>query len=130
MQTLRKLVFLLAMMSLSTAAFAGPQQHVVSPDQLAAAVADHAAAQDADRTAIREALAAPQVRDVAASMGVDAARLASAVDTMNGTDLRQAANAARQVNQQLVGGASTIVISTTTVIIILLVLILLVVALK
>ena len=105
-------------------------QHIVPPGQLAATVADHVARQDASRAAIREALARPEVRDVASSMHVDLARAAAAIETMTGTDLAQAANAARTVNQQLVGGASNVVISTTTLIIILLLVIILIIAIK
>jgi 4'-phosphopantetheinyl transferase EntD len=113
----------------SGTAFAG-QQHVVSPSQLSAAMAERTAAQDADRTAVRDALAQSDVRSVATTMGVDLARLDDVVGTMSGADLAQAAAAARQVNQQLVGGASTVVISTTTIIIALLIIILIIVAAK
>jgi hypothetical protein len=105
-------------------------QHVVSPQQLAATVGGHIAQQDADRAAIHEALARPEVRDAAASLSVDLDRVSSTVDTLSGADLTKAADAARQVNHQLVGGASSVVISTTTIVIILLLVILLVVALK
>ena len=105
-------------------------QHVVSPQQLAAAVGGHVAQQDADRTAIHDALARPDVRDAARSLGIDVDRASAAVETLSGPDLSKAADAARQVNQQMVGGASTVVISTTTIIIILLLVILLVVAIK
>ena len=106
------------------------QQHVVSPSDITAAMAHKVAAQDADRAAVREALARPEVQSVAASMGVDLNRANAAVETMGGVDLAQAASAARQVNQQLVGGASTVVISTTTIIIALLVVILIIVIAK
>ena len=127
MQTVRQLfviplVFLMAAASPALA----DQQHAVSPNQLAASVAEHLAQQDTDRAAIKEALARPMVREVAATMGVDLDRLATSTATFSGADLDRAAAAARQVNQQLVGGASTIVISTTTIIIVLLVVILLV----
>ena len=126
----RILVFpLMVLMMASSSAFAD-QQHLVSPSQLAAAVADHVARQDADRAAIREALARPEVQTVATSMGIDLSRANAAVDTVAGAELERAANAARQVNQQLVGGASTIVISTTTIIIILLLVIILIIAVK
>ena len=105
-------------------------QHLVPPGQLTATVTDRVAAQDASRAAIREALARPEVRDVATSMHLDLSRAAAAIETLSGADLDQAANAARSVNEQLVGGASTVVISTTTIIIALLVVILLIVALK
>jgi len=117
-------------LSRQSAGATADQQHLVAPGQLAATVTDHVAHQDANRAAIREALARPAVRDVASSMHLDLARAAAVVETMTGADLEQAANAARTVNQQLVGGASTVVISTTTIIIALLVLIVLIVALK
>jgi hypothetical protein len=113
----------------SSSAFAD-QQHVVDPSQLAAAIDQRVARQDEDRAAIREALARPQVAQIAAALGLDVSRAATAVDTLAGADLARAADAARQVNQQLVGGASTITISTTTIIIALLLLILLIVVIK
>ena len=109
--------------------FADPQ-HVVDRSQLAASVAQHVATQDADRAAIRDALARPEVREVATAMGVDMTRVTTAVDTLKGADLERAAATARQVNDQLVGGASNVTISTTTIIIILLLVILLVIVLR
>src|SRR5262249_15150766 len=118
-------VFLLA----SGSAFAGPQ-HIVAPGQVAATMADRAAAQDADRAAVRDALARPEVRRVAETMGIDLTRVNDAVATMSDADLERASASARQVNQQLVGGASTVVISTTTIIIALLIVILIIIAVK
>jgi hypothetical protein len=131
MSIVRKaLVFLLAaLMAVSTTAFAAGQ-HVVPPAQVAATLADHVAKQDADRTAVREALARPEVQRVATTIGLDLTRATAAVDTMSGADLERAAAAARDVNTQLVGGASTIVISTTTIIIVLLLVIILIIAVK
>lgn len=127
MKTARTLLVLAltAFMMLPGSAYAG-QQHIVTPNQLASTIADRTAAQDADREAVREALNRPEVRGVAESMGVAMDRLDRTVDTMSATDLAQAASAARQVNEQLVGGASTVTISTTTIIIALLVIILIV----
>jgi hypothetical protein len=121
-------VFLILLTTVSSA-FAG-DQHVVSPQQLAATVSQQVAQQDADRAAVRDALARPEVQVVAKKMNVDVTRVAAIADTLRGDDLTQAAHAARQVNAQLVGGASTVVISTTTIIIVLLLLILLVVVVK
>jgi hypothetical protein len=131
MKSVRKLVvFPLAMLMMaSSSAFAG-QQHVVSPGQLAATVADGAAKQDTDRSTVREALEQPEVQAVASKLGLDLSRATAVVDTLSGAELEKAAGAARQVNDQLVGGASTVVISTTTIIIILLLIIILIVALK
>ena len=127
MKTVRKfLVLPLVFVTMAAgSAFAG-QQHIINPSQLSAAVADRASAQDADRAAVRDALARPEVRSVASSMGVDVNQLDNAVATMSGADLERAASTARQVNDQLVGGASTVVISTTPIIIALLVVILIV----
>jgi hypothetical protein len=131
MRTIRQaLVFPLMLLTIAASPAFADQQHIVAPGQLAATVADHVAHQDASRAAIREALARPEVQEVASSMHVDLARATAAVETMMGADLEQAANAAKTVNQQLVGGASTVVISTTTIIIILLVIIILIIAIK
>src|SRR5580765_5269370 len=131
MQSVRALLVysLVALLMVSSSAFAG-QQHVVSPGQLAATVSDSAEKQETDRAAVREALERPEVQAVASKLGLDLSRATSAVDTLAGADLDKAANAAQQVNEQLVGGASSVVISTTTIIIILLLVIILIVALK
>ena len=107
---------------------AADQRHAVSGAALAAAVANHAAKQDADRESIHRALSRPEVIEIAAKTGFDLARLDAATETLSGADLERAAAAARQVNDSLVGGASSVVISTTTIIIALLVVILIVVA--
>jgi hypothetical protein len=129
MSTVRTLLIypLLGLLAASAPALAD-QQHVVAPNQLAATVADHVATQDANRAAVHEALARPEVQTVASSMGLDLTRASAAVDTMSAADLDRAATAARTVNQQLVGGASTVVISTTTIIIVLLIVLIIVVA--
>lgn len=127
MKTVRKLLVVpLVFVTVAAGTASAGQQHIVSPSELSAAVAERTAAQDADRASIREALARPEVKNVAATMGVDVNRLNSAVGTMTASELAEAAATARQVNDQLVGGASTVVISTTTIIIALLLVILIV----
>jgi hypothetical protein len=129
MQTLTRLFFIPAaflVMASSPALAAQQEQHVVAPSELTSAVTAHVASQDADRAAVHQALQKPQVRDMASSMGVDLARVDGVVDTMSGPELAKAGDAARQVNQQLVGGASTLVISTTTIVLVLLLIIILV----
>jgi hypothetical protein len=124
------LVFpLIGLLMASSSALAG-QQHLVSPSQLATAVSDVAAKQDTNRAVVREALGQPAVQEVASKLGLDLIRATAAVDLMSGADLEKAADAAQQVNDQLVGGASTVVISTTTIIIILLLVIILIIAVK
>jgi hypothetical protein len=111
-------------------AFADQAPHVVTPDALATTVAQHAAEQEAERAAIRDALARPEVREVAEQAGVDINHANAIVNTLDGSGLDRAASIARQVNQQLSGGDSTIVISTTTIIILLLLVLLIVLAVK
>ena len=110
-------------------------QSAQAPDarMLASMVHEHAAQQDANRREIREALARPEVRELAGRLGADVNRVIASIDTLPPSELARAADTARQVNQQLdrqlVGGGS-VTLSTTTIIIGLLVIILLVVALK
>ncbi len=128
MSTGRHLIAPVLVLAASTAAFAG-QQHLVPPGRIAAVLDERVAVQDANRAAVREALARPEVREAAAKVGLDLVRADAAVDTLDGPDLERAADAARKVNERFVGGDS-ITITTTTLIIILLLLILLVVAVK
>jgi hypothetical protein len=131
MHTFRQILIapLIAGLLCSTSALA-QERHVIDATQIGQAVEQHAAQQDADRAAIREALNRPEVREAARHFGVDLDRMDASVATLSGHDLERAATAARQVNESLAGGASTLVISTTTIIIILLVLILIIVAVK
>lgn len=129
MRTLRPVLagsFVLVL-ALSASAFA-QERHAVDPAALAHSVTQHVAAQDADRAAIHEALARPEVREMAGRAGIDLDRVDQSVDTLTGQSLDRMASAARDVNQALVGGASTVVISTTTIIIALLVIIIIILA--
>jgi len=107
---------------------AADERHAVAPAALAAAVAGHAAKQDADRESIRQVLARPEVSEIASKTGLDMTHVSATAETLTGADLERAAAAARQVNDSLVGGASNVVISTTTIIIALLIVILIIVA--
>ena len=125
MHTLRTLVAALVILALALPAAAAPQdRHAISPSALAQAVAGDVAARDADRATIREALARPQVRELATTMGVDLDRVDASIDTLNPEGLTRTAKAADEVNRALVGGASTVVISTTTIILVLVIVIL------
>ena len=106
------------------------QSHVISPRALDQAVQQRVRQEQADRDAIRNVLQNPGVRNVAARAGLPIEKAESAVSTLQGDELRQAANQARLIDAQLAGGSDTFVISTTTLIIIILLIILLIVALK
>jgi hypothetical protein len=129
MQMFRRLLgATLAVMLCAPAAWA-QQTHVISKPALDQAVQQRVTQEQADREALRTLLQNPAVRDIASRAGLSIEKAESAVSTLQGDELRQAASQARQVNQELAGGSSTIVISTTTIIIVLLI-ILLIVALK
>lgn len=127
-RTIRKLmaVFLIAALAPSTSALAD-ERHAVSRSALADAVSGRLLQQDADRAVVRQAIERPEVRDMATKLGVDLDRTRAVVDTLSDEDLRQAAEAATQINQALVGG-QTMTFSVTTIIIILLAIILIIVA--
>jgi len=100
------------------------QSHVMNKSALDQAVQQRVSQEQADRTALRDFLHQPAVKDVAAKAGLPLDKAEAAVSTLQGQDLAQAAAQARTINSQLAGGASTIVISTTTIIIALLIVIL------
>ena len=131
MPTVRSLLAVpLSLLMLASSPAFGDQQHIVAPAQVAAAVTDHLAQQDADRASIAEALSRPEVRRAATAMGVEMSRVEAAARTLAGADLERAAQTARDINDDLVGGASSVTIGTMTLIIILLLLILIIVAVK
>ena len=115
-------VLLIATCSLAHA----QSRHIVDPLTITGVVVDHAAAQEADRAALRTALTRPEVRAVASHMGLDVDQMEERAQALSGAELNDAANRARQLNDSLVGGASTIVISTTAIIIVLLIVLILV----
>ena len=106
---------------------AGAQDHVISTSALDKAVQQRVSQEQADRAAIVSLLQRSEVRDIAAKAGLSLDTAQAGVSMLQGSDLQQAAQQARQVQNDLAGGASTIVISTTTIIIVLLLVILIVV---
>jgi hypothetical protein len=102
------------------------QDHVIGQSTLDQAVQQRVSQEQADRDAIRSVLQRSEVRDIAARVGISVEKAQAAVSTLQGKDLQQAAQQARQVQNDLAGGASTVVISTTTIIIVLLLIILII----
>jgi hypothetical protein len=102
------------------------QDHVIGQSALDKAVQQRVSQEQADREAILSLLQRAEVRDIAAKAGISLDTAQAAVSTLQGKDLQQAAQQARQAQSDLAGGASTIVISTTTVIIVLLLIILII----
>ena len=115
---------------LLTAPTVGAQEHVISKSALDKAVQDRVSQEQADREAILALLQRSEVRDIAAKAGLSLDKAQTAVSTLQGKDLQQVAQQARQVQNNLAGGSTTVVISTTTIIIVLLIVILIVVIAK
>ena len=105
---------------------ASAQSNVIGKSALDQAVQQRVARDQADREAIKSLLNRAEVRDIAGKAGLSLDKAIAAASTLQGDDLRQLADQARQADDQLAGGASTIVISTTTIIIVLLLIILIV----
>jgi hypothetical protein len=102
------------------------QDHVIGQAALDKAVQQRVSQEQADREAVVALLQRSEVRDIASKAGISIAKAEAAVSALRGNDLQQAAQQARQVQNDLAGGASTVVISTTTIIIVLLLVILIV----
>jgi hypothetical protein len=120
----RTLAVCLAALFMAPSAHA--QSNVIGRAALDKAVQDRVTSEQADREAIRTLLQREEVREVAGKAGLSLDKAVAAAATLQGDELRQIAEQARQVDNQLSGGASTIVISTTTIIIVLLLVILIV----
>jgi len=120
----RMLAICLAVLVMVPAASA--QTRVIDRAALDKAVQERVARDQGDRDAIKTLLQRAEVREVAGKAGLSLDKATAAVSTLGSDDLRQLAEQARQVENQLEGGASTIVISTTTIIIVLLLVILIV----
>jgi hypothetical protein len=111
---------------------AGPrlqaQSHTASQSAIDAALQQHVSTAAADRADVLRVLGNAEVKAVAEKAGLDLRRATTAVASLDGQELTQLADQARQVDEALAGGQSKVTISTTVIIIILLVLILLIVA--
>jgi hypothetical protein len=120
----RTLAVCLAVLFMAPAANA--QSNVIGKSALDKAVQERVTRDQADRDAIQSLLRRAEVREVAGKAGLSLDKAVAGVSTLQGDDLRQLAEQARQADNQLAGGASTIVISTTTIIIVLLLIILII----
>ena len=122
------LIVILSVLMMRGTTFA-QQPHAVSAVLLDQLLAEKVRQQDADRAVIREVLGRPEVGEVAARAGLDIVSARVSVAMLEGKDLQEAAQRARQVQKDLAGGGN-VTLSTTTIIIGLLVVILIVVAVK
>jgi hypothetical protein len=98
---------------------------VVDRAALDQALAKRAQSDETDRDAIRTLLRRDDVKAMVGGMGVDVKRAESAVASLDGRELQDAALQARAANDLLVGGAHTIQISVVTLLLIIIIIILL-----
>jgi pyruvate/2-oxoglutarate dehydrogenase complex dihydrolipoamide acyltransferase (E2) component len=124
------LVVLLCILTAAPRAVAQSQgtSHAAPPAAIDQALQQHVTAVDADRAVVQRLLARPDVKALAAEMGLDLRSAQTAVATIDGEQLSDLASQARQAEQELAGGQGSVRISTTLIIIALLVVILLIVA--
>ena len=115
---------------LMIAPVASAQEHVIGTAALDKMIQDRLNREQAERDVILSLLQRPDVREIASSAGLSLVKAQTAVAMLHGPTLHQAAEQARQVQDDLAGGASTVTISTTTIIIVLLLIILIVLIAK
>jgi hypothetical protein len=106
------------------------QPHSASPAAISEALQERVTETDAQRERVRQLLQRPEVRELAGRLGLDLRTAESAVGTLEGQQLTDAAAQAARIDNALAGGQSRITISTTFLIIALLLLIVLILALK
>lgn len=104
--------------------------HAASPAAISQALQERVAETDAQRDRVRQLLQRPEVRELTGQLGLDLRRAESAIGTLEGQQLADAAAQAERIDTALAGGQSRITISTTFLIIALLLLIVLILALK
>jgi cell division protein FtsL len=104
-----------------------PRRHVVDDVEIQARIDSQASQENADRQAIDHLLQRSQVREIAASAGLDIQRASAAVAVLSGEQLKDVAARARAADAQF-GGSQRVTLTYTAIIIILLVIIILIVA--
>jgi hypothetical protein len=104
--------------------FAEPA-HVVTGPEIQARIDQKIQSEAADRQAIRDLLARPEVRRVAGSAGLNLQRADAAIGTLSGSELSRLAAQARQANSEI-GGRRTVTMTWTTVIIVVVALVVLI----
>jgi cell division protein FtsL len=104
-----------------------PRRHVVEDVEIQARIDSQASQEDADRQAIDHLLQRSQVREIAASAGLDIQRASAAAAVLSGEQLKDVAARARAADAQF-GGSERVTLTYTAIIIILLVIIILIVA--
>jgi hypothetical protein len=96
-------------------------QHVVTEAEIQAGIDQAIHSEAADRQAIRDLLARPEVRRIAGQAGLSLTRANDAIPMLSGAELQRLAAQAREVNSQALAGDRISMNSTTLIIILLIV---------
>lgn len=123
LRAFRPLILAVLALVVAPAGIRAQEAHVVDEVDLRQAVARDGERATADREAIREVLARPDVEAVAERMGLDLEDARSALPTLSDEEAFLLAERARQVDDHLAAGQESFTISTTWIIIGLLILI-------
>jgi hypothetical protein len=109
----------------ASASAASGAAHIVTGAEIQSRFDQKIHSEAADRQAIRELLARPEVRRVAGNAGLDLQRADAAVGILSGAELSRLATQARLANSEIAGGA-TVTMTWTMVIIIVVALVVLI----
>src|SRR5262245_19478722 len=101
-------------------------QHVVDAAALRQAMAAKVSVDRENRKAVLKVLDRRDVQGVGARMGLDIKRARAAVASVEGEQLANLANAARDADRDLAGGNKTVTISVTTLLLLLILIVLIV----
>ena len=115
---------LLPVLLVASPAFA-QQARVVDATVLQQALADQATLDETQRASIQRVLASDEARRLAGEMGLNLADARTAVSTLSGSQLAQAAHQAAAAEVAIAGGATVVAISVTTLLLVLIIVILL-----
>lgn len=116
-------VLLLPVFLVASPAFAR-QAQVVDATALNKAIAERASVEDAQRAQVQRVLDREEVQQLATQMGLNLADARTAVGTLSGPQLADAAARASAAEVALAGGATTVVISLTTLLLVLIIVLL------
>jgi len=126
--TLALLTASIVMLGAATSASAGePRSDVIGEVDIQARIDQRVDTESADRQAIQDLLARPDVRKIAGAAGLDIQRASAAANVLSGAELKDVAarvHTATATNGS-VGGVQTVTLTVTTIIIILLLIIIL-----
>jgi len=103
---------------MSGTAFAEPANHVVTDVEIQSQIDTKGDSEAADRQAIKDLLARPEVQRIAGSAGLDLQRANAAVGVLSGGELQRLARQSRQANADIIGGKAMVITWTMVIIIV------------